>query len=244
MDTPSEVMHRPITNYLKRILFFGAVIILLFTVGCEKRSPLLQAQRSPQSGFCNLPNETLQKYLIAINIIGQSSSSGVATILGRQLYILTNRHNLPDEPILENIEFRNHQFEYTKARSIILLGKDFAEEQGLGVARDFAILTPSNPSLFLPLPLSLDRHQGEVIVPSYANRLFTVGRGTQWFTDERFDQLDFNLAPGASGSPVVNCYGQIVGLYTALIHPEDARHIGFRGISTPITTIIQSLMSE
>ena len=127
------------------------------------------------------------------------------------------------------------------ASSIITMGRDYAEEIGLGPANDYAILTVQDPSIFVPLPLHLGRHQGAVVVPSYAARLYEVGRGSQWFIDELFDRLDFNLAKGASGAPVITCNGEIAGLYTALIRPEDVEIAGFKGISTPVMTIISAL---
>ena len=221
-------------------LFFTTIGL----AGCETKPQPPPVQRPAQAGFCDLPDKILERYVIALNIVGQSSSSGVATMLGKKLYILTNRHNLPDEPNLENIEFRNYKFEYSKARSIVLLGQDYATVKGLGTTKDYAVLTPKNSSIFSPLPLHLSRHEGKVVVPSYASRLYQVGRGMQWFTDDRFDRLNFNLAQGASGAPVITCSGEIAGLYTALISAEDAKIAGFKGLSTPISTVLKALMKE
>ena len=226
------------------MLFMGLFFTTIGLAGCETKPQPPPVQRPAQAGFCDLPDKILERYVIALNIVGQSSSSGVATMLGKKLYILTNRHNLPDEPNLENIEFRNYKFEYSKARSIVLLGQDYATVKGLGTTKDYAVLTPKNSSIFSPLPLYLSRHEGKVVVPSYASRLYQVGRGMQWFTDDRFDRLNFNLAQGASGAPVITCSGEIAGLYTALISAEDAKIAGFKGLSTPISTVLKALMKE
>ena len=82
------------------------------------------------------------------------------------------------------------------------------------------------------------------MVPSYAARLYEVGRGLQWSTDDLFDRLDFNLAKGASGAPVITCRGEIAGLYTALIRSEDTERAGFKGVSTPIMAIIHALANK
>ena len=103
------------------------------------------------------------------------------------------------------------------------------------------MLAAETPSIFAPLPLHRGRHQGSVVVPSYASRLYEVGRGVQWFTDDLFDRLDFSLAKGASGAPVISCRGEVVGLYTALIRPEDYNRTGFKGISTPILVVVRDL---
>ena len=237
-------MKEYVAGWISRMLFLSLFSITIGLVGCETKPQAPPVQRLAQAGFCDLPDKTLEQYVIAINIVGQSSSSGVATMLGKKLYIMTNRHNLPDEPNLENIEFRNYKFEYSKARSIILLGQDYATVKGLGTTKDYAVLTAKNPSIFSPLPLYLSRHEGKVVIPSYASRLFQVGRGMQWFTDDRFDRLDFNLAQGASGAPVITCNGEIAGLYTALISMEDAKVAGFKGLSTPISAVLKALLKE
>ena len=223
-----------------RLLFLIALVGYMLTA-CETKPLPIPIQRQPQAGFCDLSDDALRRYVVAINIVGESSSSGVATLIGRKIYVLTNRHNLPRLPKIENIQFRNYRHQYTKAADIIIMGRDYAEEVGLGPARDYAVLSVKDPSIFVPLPLHLGRHEGAVVVPSYAARLYEVGRGSQWFIDELFDRLDFNLAKGASGAPVITCNGEISGLYTALIRSEDFDRAGFKGISTPIMTIISAL---
>ena len=226
-----------------RLLFLIGVTSYVLTA-CETKPLPIPIQRQPQAGFCDLSDKALQRYVVAINIIGESSSSGVATLIGQNIYVLTNRHNLPVQPQLENIQFRNYRYQYTKAADIIILGRDYAKEIGLGPARDYAVLSVKDPSIFVPLPLHFGRHEGTVVIPSYAARRYEVGRGSQWFTDDLFDRLDFNLAKGASGAPVITCNGEIAGLYTALIRSEDFDRAGFKGISTPIMTIIHALTDK
>ena len=81
-------------------------------------------------------------------------------------------------------------------------------------------------------------------MPGYAARLYTVGRGNQWHTDDLFDRLDVFLDKGASGAPVLTCQGEIAGLYTALIRPEDFERAGFKAISTPSVTIIEHIKQQ
>lgn len=221
------------------ICIFAVCILLL--VACESKPLPVPIQRPAADGFCKLNDEMLQRYVVAINVLGESSSSGVATLIGHKVYIITNRHNLPVEPKLENIKFRNHLYQYSAATAVVTMGRDYADEGGLGPARDYAVLAVETPSIFAPLPLHPGRHQGSVVVPSYASRLYEVGRGVQWFTDNRFDRLDFSLAKGASGAPVISCRGEVVGLYTALIRPEDYNRTGFKGISTPILVVVRDL---
>ena len=219
-------------------------LVSYLLAACETGSPPLPTQRSARAGFCDLTDDLLQRYVVAINVVGESSSSGVATLISNKVYVLTNRHNLPGQPNLQNIEFRNYRHEYSKAADIIVLGRDYAEERGLGPARDYVVLTARDSSIFAPLPLYFGRYEGAVVVPSFAARLYEVGRGLQWSTDDLFDRLDFNLAKGASGAPVITCRGEIAGLYTALIRSEGFERAGFKGVSTPIMAIIHALTNK
>ena len=219
--------------------------ILIFGNACISQPvPPAISEPFPQRGFCDLSDEELRKFVIELNIIGVSSSTAVATFLGGKLFILTNRHNLPDQVTLETIKLRNNKYQYSNVDGVIKLGRDYALEKGLGPARDYAMLVPSKPNIFQPLPLHFDRYTGEVVIPSYAARLYEVGRGTQWHTDDLFDRLDVWLEKGASGAPVITCNGEIAGLYTALVRPEDFERAGFKAISTPISTIISDLRDK
>jgi hypothetical protein len=198
----------------------------------------------PQPGFCNKSDEELRTFVIEMNIQGFTSSTAVATFLGGKLFVLTNRHNLPKEIFLDDIKLRNNKFQYSNVVGVVQLGRDYALERGLGPAKDYAILVPSKPHLFQPLPIYFGRYTGRVVIPSYASRLYEVGRGRQWHTDNLFDRLDIFLDKGASGAPVITCEGEIAGLYTALIRPEDFERAGFKAISTPSITIINDVRQK
>ena len=221
------------------------LVILVFENSCiTKPAPPVISEPFPQSGFCELSDEEIRKFVIELNIVGVSSSTAVATFLGGRLFILTNRHNLPEEVALKNIALRNSRYQYSNVDGIIKLGQDYALEKGLGPARDYAMLVPSKPHIFQPLPLHFGRHTGKVVIPSYAARVYKVGRGSQWHIDDLFDRLDVWLDKGASGAPVITCNGEIAGLYTALLRPEDFERAGFRAISTPVSAIISDLKAK
>tara|TARA_A100001037_G_C15092121_1_gene609642 strand:- start:186 stop:908 length:723 start_codon:yes stop_codon:yes gene_type:complete len=237
----------PRTHELKRALLgaIGFSIILLLETGCLTTPPTpVIREAHPQPGFCEKTDAELRAFVIEMNVKGFTSATAVATTLGGNIFILTNRHNLPEEILLENISFRNNKYQYSNAAGILQLGISYAMEQGLGIANDYAILVPAKPHIFHPLPLYFSRYSGEVVVPSYAARLYTVGRGSQWYTDHLFDRLDVFLEKGASGAPVLTCQGEIAGLYTALIRPEDFERAGFKAISTPSVTIIKHIKQQ
>lgn len=201
----------------------------------EHETPALKPE--PHAGFCDLPDHRIEPYLIAVNVAGWTSASGVATIRDGQLVVLTNRHNLPPEPDLDLVTLRNHRYAVTKPTSIIAFGEPLDWAGTPGPARDFVVLTVRDPDRFKPLPVTTRRHEGQIIVPSLAGRLFSVERGSQKADAEGYDQLDLALPEGSSGAPVLTCMGEIAGLYTARIVEDDWPAAGFKGVATPITEI-------
>lgn len=220
-------------------------VILLLGTGCQTTPPVPVIQEArTQPGFCEKTDAELRHFVIEMNIKGFTSATAVATTLGGRMFILTNRHNLPEEIFIKNISLRNNKYQYSNVAGIIQIGSSYAMQQGLTTANDYAILVPERPHIFNPLPLYFSRYSGKVVVPSYAARLYTVGRGNQWHTDDLFDRLDVFLDKGASGAPVLTCEGEIAGLYTALIRPEDFERAGFKAISTPSVTIIEDIKQK
>ena len=233
---------RPKRNLFKTI---GLSVLLLLGTGCLTTPPVPVIQEArAQPGFCEKTDAEIRHFVIEMNVKGFTSATAVATTLGGRMFILTNRHNLPEKIFLENISLRNNKYQYSNVAGIIQTGSSYATQQGLSTANDYAILVPAKPHIFNPLPLYFSRYSGEVVVPSYAARLYTVGRGNQWHTDDLFDRLDVFLDKGASGAPVLTCEGEIAGLYTALIRPEDFERAGFKAISTPSVTIIEHIKQQ
>ncbi len=218
-----------------------AILLALTLNACASSAPAIHPMRPPAVGFCDLGDTELEKYVVGVNVSGRSNGSGVATIVDGRLYILTNRHNLPEDFTSWPAEIRNHDYALTSATAIVAGGRDYAKSFGLHYADDFAVLEVQDPSLFHPLPLHEGRHQGPVVVPSFPDRHYAVGRGRQWFEDDKFDMLDFSLNIGASGAPVVDCEGYVTGLYTALIEEKDWQRAGFKGLSTPIARVRKAL---
>ena len=50
-------------------------------------------------------------------------------------------------------------------------------------------------------------------------------------------QSNVLLSPGSSGGPLINCYGQVIGIHTTTIVPEE--NTGDVGLAIPSTTILQ-----
>lgn len=209
--------------------------------GCATEAPQVRAMRPAADGFCDLSDEAMRKYVVVVNAPGRSNGTGFATVIDGQLYVITNRHNLPEEFGSFPAEVRNRDFARTPITGMVAGGRDYAETEGLHHAEDFAVLTVQDPSILYPLPLLEGRHQGDVVVPAFPDRVYAVGRGQQWHADDWFDMLDFPMNIGASGAPVLDCRGYVTGLYTAYILPKDWELAGFKGLSTPISRVLDAM---
>ena len=216
-------------------LLFASALVLQ---GCtNNNSTPVQRVAEPRDGFCDQDDTLFEQYLVAVNVAGWTSASGVATVHDSTLVVLTNRHNLPPDPDLSLVSLRNHRFAVTRPSAIITAGRPLVWKGLTTAANDFVMLAVREPEKFKPLPMALHRHHGAVVVPNFSGRRYSVQRGTQTADAAGHDRLDFALSEGASGAPVLTCQGEIVGLYTARIVEEDWRIAGFKGVATPITAI-------
>jgi len=221
-----------------RLGAYLGLFLILASSACSRfseQSPTVAAE--PVPGFCDQPDDLIRPYLVAVDVAGWTSASGVATIRDGSLVVLTNRHNLPPEPDLSLVTLRNHRHAVTVPTAILATGEPLDWEGTGSAASDFVIFAVRNPDRFLPLPMATGRHDGPIVVPSFAGRRFAVSHGTQKLGAAGYDQLDLSLAEGSSGAPIVTCSGKIAGLYTARIVAEDWDTAGFKGIGTPITEI-------
>lgn len=223
------------------VILIGLALTML--AGCGPAAPPAGTDRfAVPDDFCAARDQDLAPFLIAVDILSRSSASGVATVIDGRVVVLTNRHNLPSDPVPGAITLRNHRHGEARVTEILALGRDYALEGGLGIARDFAVLAPADPGLFNPLPLyRRGRYQGPVVIPNWALRRYNVGRTRLWIEDPAYDRLDLALPLGSSGAPVITCTGEVAGLYTAMIPEEQWILAGFKGIATPIARVIEAL---
>ncbi len=215
-----------------------ALVLMLISSACgpsSNQSPIIVAE--PKPGFCDQADDRIRPYLVAVDVAGWTSASGVATVHDGQLVVLTNRHNLPPEPDLSLVTLRNHRHAVTVPNAIVAAGSALDWAGTPGAARDFVVLSVRDPDRFPPLPVANHRYDGPIVIPSFAGRRYSVRRGMQRTNAAGYDQLDLSLAEGSSGAPVLTCRGEIAGLYTARIVEEDWQVAGFKGIGTPITEI-------
>ncbi|TCS95095.1 trypsin-like peptidase domain-containing protein [Hazenella coriacea] len=181
----------------------------------EKKVPAFQDQVWGMI-FSDLPQQRSEK----------KTQFGSGFIIHPHGYILTNEHVVQQSPsILVQVEGYKNPFRGT------LVWKD--------EKRDLAILKIPVPRPLRPLPLgtSMNTQIGEwalavgnpfgldqtftVGVISGKNRPIHVGKRTY----ENVIQTDAAINPGNSGGPLVNIFGEVIGVNTLIIFPSQC--IGF-----------------
>ncbi len=165
----------------------------------------------------------------------ESDSVGSGFIISKEGYIVTNYHVVRG----------------AKKITITLLNGDTYEAQYIGGDEelDIAVIKIS-PKKDLPViefgdsdklqvgewviaignPLGF-QHTVTVGVVSAVGRKIPKPDGSGYYTN--LIQTDAAINPGNSGGPLLNIYGQVIGINTAIINPSQAMNIGF---AIPINT--------
>ncbi|PHJ13576.1 serine protease, partial [Fervidobacterium sp. SC_NGM5_G05] len=165
----------------------------------------------------------------------ESDSVGSGFIISKEGYIVTNYHVV----------------EGAKKITVTLLNGDTYDAQYIGGDEelDIAVIKIS-PKKDLPVielgdsdklqigewaiaignPLGF-QHAVTVGVISAVGRKIPKPDGSGYYTN--LIQTDAAINPGNSGGPLLNIYGQVIGINTAIINPSQAMNIGF---AIPINT--------
>ncbi|GJL79486.1 MAG: hypothetical protein NPINA01_24750 [Nitrospinaceae bacterium] len=168
---------------------------------------------------------------IAFNTQGLSLGSGF--IINEQGYILTNAH------VIQNA---------LDIQVLLSEGKKGYPAKIIGIDRltDTALLKiePDQPLTTLPLGDSDSLRMGEMALavgnPLGLRHTVTSGlisakeRGSAQPNDKYayFIQTDSAINPGSSGGPLINLYGEVIGINTAIV--SEAQLIGF---AVPVNTV-------
>lgn len=166
----------------------------------------------------------------------ESDSVGSGFIITKDGYIVTNYHVVKGA---------------TKISVTMLNGQVYeAEYVGGDEELDIAVIKVKNPGRDLPTvelgdsdkleigewaiaignPLGF-QHTVTVGVISAIGRKIPKPDGSGYYTG--LIQTDAAINPGNSGGPLLNIYGQVIGINTAIINPSQAMNIGF---AIPINT--------
>lgn len=165
---------------------------------------------------------------------------GTGTIISRNGFVVTNFHLLKDSNYFHIVDYKGNRYEVRRFEN----GKHYVSDP----KTDLAVLKLySADKKFVPVKFSDSNVlvEGEWVIAVgnpyglkqsiTAGIVSSTGRDNIGFTDiEDFIQSDVSINPGNSGGPLVNLYGQLVGINTA-IRSESG---GFQGISFSIPSNI------
>ena len=213
-------------------------------------SPLSQ-ENIPEEGALSWQKvyEKVIPSVVSISCSGRGgSSSGTGVIMTRNGYIITNAHVVEDAQAIEVLLTDGR---YLPAR---LVGSDslsdlavlFVEEKNLTPAEfgDSAALRVGDAVVAIgdPLGIELRGTMTDGIISAINRDLTTGGRTLSLI------QTSAALNSGNSGGPLVNCYGQVVGINTMKIG-DYASSAGVEGLgfAIPMTTVkdvVEQLLNQ
>ena len=182
--------------------------------------------------------------IVATNSAGQTGS-GTGFVVRSNGLLVTNRHVVGDAAVVTvNMQNLDGQlFQYTGR----VLGK--------GILADLAVVQLPAGRTYPTLPLGdSDAVQGgaEVIAMGYPSGSIsgtypTVTRGIisskGFFEDLKGLQTDAAINPGNSGGPLVNRYGQVIGVNTAKIVGNAVDNIAFAIASNEVSSRLDTLVA-
>lgn len=176
------------------------------------------------------------------------SSYGTGTIISGNGYIVTNHHVVKKGDFFKVVTMNGTVYETEKFRNNEYYLSD--------IKTDLALLKIVNDSREPLIPVkfgdSSSLNEGEWVIavgnPYGLKQSITAGivsskgRDNVGFTDiEDFIQTDVSINPGNSGGPLVNLYGELVGINTAIRTASG----GFQGISFAIpSNIVKQVCSD
>jgi len=203
------------------------------------------------SGIARISAVNIMVYKKEIQKGGQvlvQTSYGTGTIISGNGYIVTNHHVVKkgdyfkvvstSGTLYETVRFSNGEFYLSDLKTdLALLKIDNNSRESLIPVKfgDSNMLNEGEWVIAVGNPYGLKQSITAGIVSS-------KGRDNVGFTDiEDFIQTDVSINPGNSGGPLVNLYGELVGINTAIRTASG----GFQGISFAIpSNIVKQVCSD
>lgn len=108
---------------------------------------------------------------------------------------------------------------------------------------DSNILTMGDKAVAIGYPMGLGLSTSEGIV-SGLNRTINVELSSGGSADMTLIQTDAAINPGNSGGPLLNCYGQVIGITSSKLVDSDVEGLGFAIPITDAMPIISDLMNK
>ena len=223
-----------------------------------ERDPELNIHSSP-TGVPNVPQKdglSLQEiYENTINSVvsisctsAYGSSTGTGVVLSGDGYIVTNAHVIEDALAVQVV------LQSKQVYNAVIVGKDEvtdlavlqveAEDLSPAVLGDSASLRVGDTVVAIgdPLGMELSGSMTDGIV-SAINRDITVDGRTMTLI-----QTNAALNSGNSGGPLINCYGQVIGINTMKIgdymSTAGVEGLGFAIPSSTVTEIVNQLVRQ
>ena len=162
---------------------------------------------------------------LPINRVNTNQGSGV--IISQDGFIITNEHLVKDVDRISVILSDGRQFDANKVGADQITDLAVLKIQGEGMLPQIRLASENTPRV------------GDIVLaignPYGVGQTVTMGivsaTGRRNVTDtvlQDFIQIDAAINPGNSGGPLVNSYGELVGINTAIYAPENgAQGIGF-----------------
>lgn len=205
----------------------------------EMNTSPLSAPNVPQSGGLSL-QEIYDKNIPSVVSIICDTGTGTGVVLSADGYVVTNCH------VVEGARTISVLLTDQRRISAALVGADAVSD--LAVLRieapelipaefgDSAVLTPGDLVVAIgdPLGVELRGTMTDGIV-SAINRDVSVGSRTMTLI-----QTNAALNSGNSGGPLINCYGQVIGINTMKIGVfNDASGVEGIGFAIPSSTVLE-----
>ena len=179
---------------------------------------------------------------------GQGSSTGTGVILSKDGYVVTNCHVVEGAQIIEVILHTNMALQAdligTDEISDLAVLKIFAEDLIPAELGDSSVLRVGDAVVAIgdPLGISLRGPMTDGIVSAINRDLELDGRTMSLI------QTNAALNSGNSGGPLINCYGQVIGINTmkmsASLGSSDVEGLGFAIPSVTVEDIVNQLILQ
>ena len=227
-------------------------------VVCDEESISLQIAESPasvdnipQEGGMSLQDIYVQNIPSVVSIIcnsGRSNSTGTGVVLSRDGYIVTNAHGVDGAAYVTVQLTDDRRFDAT------LVGKDDVSDLAVlrieasdltpAIFGDSEILRVGDSVVAIGDPLGVDlRGTYTNGIISAINRDVAVDGRTMTLI-----QTNAALNSGNSGGPLINCYGQVIGINTmkigAFTDSAGVEGIGFAIPSATVKDIVDQIISQ
>ncbi|WP_448523044.1 Do family serine endopeptidase [Pseudothermotoga sp.] len=166
----------------------------------------------------------------------RATSIGSGFIFDKEGYILTNEHvvSRASEITVTLLDGSSYKAEYVGGDSEL----DIAVLK-INAQKDFPTLELGDSdkvkigewTIAIGNPLGF-QHTVTIGVVSATGRRIPKPDGSGYYTN--LIQTDAAINPGNSGGPLLNIHGQVIGINTAIINPQEAVNLGF---AIPINTV-------